>query len=66
MFIETSKLKTLTPGENVNISGVLEVIAKKAGISNLASDVHATLNLNQIFGPDMDGKDASVKLTVKT
>lgn len=66
MFIETSTLKTLKPGENVNISGVLEVIAEKAGISDLASDVHATLNLDQIFVPNMDGKDASVTLTVKT
>jgi hypothetical protein len=66
MFIETSTLKTLTPGEKINISGVLEAIAKKVGISNLASDVHATLNLDRIFTPNMDGKDASVKLTVKT
>jgi len=65
MFIETSSLKALTPGENVKIPG-LEVIAKKAGTADLAADVHATLNFDQIFAPNMDGKDASVNLTVKT
>ena len=65
MFIENSSLNVLKPGENVTIRG-LEVIAKKVGTSNLASDVHATLNLNQIFDPNMDGKDAKVNLTIVT
>jgi hypothetical protein len=64
MFIENSSLNVLKPGENVTIRG-LEV-AKKVGTSNLASDVHATVNLNQIFDPNMDGKDAKVNLTIVT
>jgi hypothetical protein len=65
MFIETSDLKTLTPGESVPING-LEVIGAKAGSAALKADVHASLNLDKIFIPNQDGKDASVGLTVRT
>lgn len=65
MFIETSTLSVLKPGDKVSIHG-LEVVAKKVGTADLASDVHATLNLDRIFEPNMDGKDAKVNLTIKT
>ena len=65
MYVETTSLNVLKPGENVAIRG-LEVIGKKAGTSGLASDVHASLNLDQLFVPDMDGKDSKVNLTIKT
>jgi hypothetical protein len=65
MYIENSSLSVLKPGENVSISG-LEVIAKKVGTADLASDVHASLNLNKFFIPNQDGRDAKVSLTIKT
>ena len=65
MFIETATLNVLKPGDRVAIHG-LEVIAKKVGTADLASDVHATLNVEKFFAPDMDGRDSKVSLTIKT
>jgi hypothetical protein len=65
MFVETSDLKTLRPGDSVPVNG-LQVIANKAGAAVLKADVHASINLDKIFIPNQDGKDASVSLTVKT
>jgi hypothetical protein len=65
MFIETSSLKRLKAGESVKVSG-LEVIAKKAGTADLAADVHATLDFDTLFIPNIDGKDATKLLAVTT
>jgi hypothetical protein len=65
MFIEHASLNVLKPGESVPIRG-LEVIGKKVGTAALASDVHASLNIDQMFQPNMDGRDARVDLTIRT
>lgn len=65
MFVETATMNVLKPGDKVAIHG-LEVVAKKVGSADLASDVHATLNYNQLIAPDMDGRDSKVSLTIKT
>jgi len=65
MFLETSSLSTLTPGEVATISG-LEVIGKNAGTAILEAHPHATLDVDQIFPPNTTGKDGTKSLTVKT
>jgi len=65
MFIETAKLKTLKPGDGIAVNN-LEVIGNKAGSADLKCDVHASINLDRIFIPNQDGKDAAVSLTVRT
>jgi hypothetical protein len=47
MFLETTSLTTLTPGEVSTISG-LEVIGKAAGTSTLQAHVHATVKVDTL------------------
>lgn len=65
LFLETSSLATLSPGESVTISG-LEVIGKSPGTATLGAHVHATPDLDQLFPPDTTGTDGAKTLTVKT
>jgi hypothetical protein len=65
MFLETTSLTTLTPGEVSTISG-LEVIGKAAGTSTLQAHVHATVKVDTLLPPNTTGRDGTKSLTVKT
>lgn len=65
LFLETSSLTTLAPGEVVTISG-LEVIGKGAGTAKLDAHVHVTPDLDQLFPPNTTGTNGVKTLTVKT
>lgn len=66
MYIEKSALKRLSAGAKVNIDGQLEVVGKNVGTEDLSVDVHASLDLDKLFPPHIDGKNVTKSLTVTT